>query len=98
MTKGNEGRQYLSTTQVAEKFSVSARTVRRWAELKSIPFIRTPGGELRFPAHLLDEWARDAERVAEEWFSEKCPSEVGETVDRVREGKPLLVPGWSEPR
>ncbi|HZD72681.1 MAG TPA: helix-turn-helix domain-containing protein [Actinomycetota bacterium] len=39
----------LRTSEVAELFSVSSRTVREWARRGLLPTIRTPGGQHRFP-------------------------------------------------
>jgi excisionase family DNA binding protein len=47
-----EGRwpeRLLRTSEVAELFSVSSRTVREWARRGLLPTIRTPGGQHRFP-------------------------------------------------
>jgi len=41
---------FLSRSQVAQLFGVSASTVTRWARLGLLPALRTPGGHYRFPA------------------------------------------------
>lgn len=38
----------LPTKEVAERFAVTVSTVSRWARDGLIPFVRTPGGTLRF--------------------------------------------------
>lgn len=39
----------LTTTEVANIFGVNPKTVRRWAQTRTLPTIRTIGGHLRFP-------------------------------------------------
>jgi excisionase family DNA binding protein len=46
---GEWAEQLLRTSEVAELFSVSSRTVREWARRGLLPTIRTPGGQHRFP-------------------------------------------------
>jgi excisionase family DNA binding protein len=45
----------LRTSEVAELFSVSSRTVREWARRGLLPTIRTPGGQHRFPERPVQE-------------------------------------------
>ena len=52
---------FLSRSQVARMFGVSASTVTRWARAGLIQSIRTPGGQYRFRA---DEIRRAAGRAA----------------------------------
>jgi excisionase family DNA binding protein len=40
---------YLTTSQVAEVFHVSPKTVSRWAKLGKLPCARTIGGHRRYP-------------------------------------------------
>ncbi|HTO87944.1 MAG TPA: helix-turn-helix domain-containing protein [Thermoanaerobaculia bacterium] len=53
--------EFLSRSQVASLFGVSASTVTRWARLGLLRTVRTPGGHYRFPA---DETRRAAGRTA----------------------------------
>ncbi len=46
---GQWSERLLRTSEVAELFSVSSRTVREWARRGLLPTIRTPGGQHRFP-------------------------------------------------
>jgi len=46
---GEWAERLLRTSEVAELFSVSSRTVREWARRGLLPTIRTPGGQHRFP-------------------------------------------------
>ena len=52
-SRGRHGGEWadrlLRTSEVAELFSVSSRTVREWARRGLLPTIRTPGGQHRFP-------------------------------------------------
>ena len=52
---------FLSRSQVARLFGVSASTVTRWARAGLIQSIRTPGGQYRFRA---DEIRKAAGRAA----------------------------------
>ena len=52
---------YLSRSEVARLFGVSASSVTRWARTGLIRAIRTPGGHYRFPA---EETRRSAARFA----------------------------------
>jgi excisionase family DNA binding protein len=47
--EGEWPERLLRTSEVAELFSVSSRTVREWARRGLLPTIRTPGGQHRFP-------------------------------------------------
>jgi excisionase family DNA binding protein len=47
--EGQWPERLLRTSEVAELFSVSSRTVREWARRGLLPTIRTPGGQHRFP-------------------------------------------------
>ncbi|HZD67435.1 MAG TPA: helix-turn-helix domain-containing protein [Actinomycetes bacterium] len=47
--QGQWSDRLLRTSEVAELFSVSSRTVREWARRGLLPTIRTPGGQHRFP-------------------------------------------------
>ena len=47
--EGEWPERLLRTSEVAELFSVSSRTVREWARRGLLPSIRTPGGQHRFP-------------------------------------------------
>jgi excisionase family DNA binding protein len=42
-------REWLSRTEVARLFQVSASTVTRWAREGKVPARRTPGGHYRYP-------------------------------------------------
>ena len=46
---GEWAERLLRTSEVADLFSVSSRTVREWARRGLLPTIRTPGGQHRFP-------------------------------------------------
>jgi excisionase family DNA binding protein len=52
---GDWAERLLRTSEVAELFSVSSRTVREWARRGLLPTIRTPGGQHRFPEHPVRE-------------------------------------------
>ncbi len=47
---------HYTTLEVAELYRVNTSTVRRWAEKKLIPAVKTPGrGEYRFPKAEIDD-------------------------------------------
>jgi excisionase family DNA binding protein len=52
---GEWAERLLRTSEVAELFSVSSRTVREWARRGLLPTIRTPGGQHRFPERSVRE-------------------------------------------
>ena len=49
-TGGAHGQELLTTTEVARRFRVNAKTVRRWALAGKITALTTPGGQRRFYA------------------------------------------------
>ncbi len=61
---------FLTLKQTAAKLNVSTRTVRRLVAARRIPFLRV-GNQLRFPVDLLDQWARNPDLVAAQWFAGK---------------------------
>jgi excisionase family DNA binding protein len=42
-------KKYFITSEVAELFAVSVKTVRRWAKKGKLPVVVTLGGHYRFP-------------------------------------------------
>lgn len=54
-----EGKDYLSRSEVAEMFKVSPNTVTRWAEAGKLPYIRTLGGHRRYDREAVEKLARD---------------------------------------
>lgn len=46
----NQGKRWLSLSDVAKLLGVHEGTVRRWADAGRLPFFRTPGGHRRFLA------------------------------------------------
>ena len=51
----------LNVTQVAERLGVSTHTVRKWLELRKIPFVKI-GACVRFDPDLIEKFI-DARRV-----------------------------------
>jgi excisionase family DNA binding protein len=49
--------RYLRTTEVAGILQVSPKTVSRWATEGKLPFLRTLGGQRRYPATEIRELA-----------------------------------------
>jgi excisionase family DNA binding protein len=62
--------EYLSAREVALKFNVSEKTIKRLVSDRRIPFVRI-GTQLRFPALLLEDWSRNPDLVAKQWFAGK---------------------------
>ncbi len=48
----------LTSNEVAEIFDTTAATVRRWARLDKIPYIRGPGGRYIFLEDDIQEYIR----------------------------------------
>lgn len=65
-----EGKKFLSRSEVAEIFKVSPNTVTRWAEEGRLPYIRTLGGHRRYEAATILELAR--QMAGEEESMEKA--------------------------
>jgi excisionase family DNA binding protein len=53
--------ELLTTTEVARRFHVSPKTVRRWALAGKVNALMTPGGQRRFSAKEIDALLRAAE-------------------------------------
>lgn len=64
--EGQWPERLLRTSEVAELFSVSSRTVREWARRGLLPTIRTPGGQHRFPERSVRELLHRVRGVADE--------------------------------
>ena len=47
--KGSEAPSYLLPAEVADLLSVSPKTVSRWAKEGKLPFMKTLGGQRRYP-------------------------------------------------
>ena len=55
----SQDRPFLSRAEVAALFGVSSSTVARWARDGRLPFVRTLGGQRRFPRVPIMELARE---------------------------------------
>ena len=51
--------RYLHTAEVADILHVSPKTVSRWAKEGKLPFLKTLGGHLRYPAAEIRQLADD---------------------------------------
>jgi len=56
----------LTTDEVAEVFDTTPATVRRWARLAKIPYIKGPGGRYIFLKDDIDEYLRNRRVGVEE--------------------------------
>ena len=56
-----DGDELLTTTEVARRFHVSPKTVRRWALAGKVKALMTPGGQRRFSANEINALLRSAE-------------------------------------
>lgn len=56
----------LTTDEVAEVFDTTPATVRRWARLDKIPYIKGPGGRYIFLKDDIDEYLRNRRVGVEE--------------------------------
>ncbi len=45
---------YLTANEVAQRFDISAESVRAWARTKKVPAIKLPGGKYRFRREDID--------------------------------------------
>ena len=52
----------LSTSQVARELGVSLGTIRRWSDMGSLPYYRTPGGQRRFSREQVDKFVHSMQR------------------------------------
>lgn len=52
----------LTVSEVADPLGVSVGTVRRWADSGYLRSFRTPGGQRRFDASVVDEFIRSLEQ------------------------------------
>jgi excisionase family DNA binding protein len=50
--------QLLTTKDLAELMQVKLRTIYRWVEKNKVPFIKLPGGDIRFDPDKIDNWLR----------------------------------------
>jgi excisionase family DNA binding protein len=55
MTANGNGK-LLTVTEVADWFDVSTKTVVRWTRNGKLPFVRLPGGRLRYVADEIQIW------------------------------------------
>lgn len=53
--------EYLTTREVAELAKVHPTTVGRWAKDGEVPFVRLPGGQLRFKRTDVDQLLQPTE-------------------------------------
>ena len=49
----------LTAREIAQRLGVSAETVLRWARRGEVPFIRLPGGAIRFREDEIEEWLEE---------------------------------------
>lgn len=47
--------EILAPREVAQMFSVTPKTVRKWADNGDIAYIKTPGGHRRYPRWAVEE-------------------------------------------
>jgi excisionase family DNA binding protein len=50
--------RYLKTAEVARRLHVSSKTVARYARLRMLPHVTTPGGHRRYPEPAVIELER----------------------------------------
>jgi excisionase family DNA binding protein len=53
MATSAAGRQLLTVSEAAALLNVNVRTVRRWIDAKSIPYLELPDGSYRIPQSAL---------------------------------------------
>jgi excisionase family DNA binding protein len=46
----------LTVADIAEKLKVDPNTIYRWKRAKKIPFVKLPGGDIRFSEKKIEEW------------------------------------------
>jgi len=59
---------YLRTAEVADRMSVSPKTVSRWARDGKLPFVKTLGGHRRFPEKGIDDIIGDQSKSLDNDF------------------------------
>jgi DNA binding domain, excisionase family len=46
----------LTIDQLAEKVNMKPRTVKGWVSKRVVPFIKMPGGDIRFDPEKIESW------------------------------------------
>jgi excisionase family DNA binding protein len=46
----------LKTAEVAELLGFKPETIRRWARAGRLPYVKAPGGDLRFSEAAIERW------------------------------------------
>jgi excisionase family DNA binding protein len=48
----------LTIPQLAKKINLKPRTIKSWVEKRTIPFIKLPGGDIRFDPEYIENWLK----------------------------------------
>ena len=55
-------REFLTVKEVAEMLNLSERTIRDYMKKRIIPYVKLPGGSIRFPKDEIDKWVETSFR------------------------------------
>jgi len=80
-----QGSSYISAEKLAKRLDVSTSYIYKWAKLGRIPFIRLPGGTIRFASDIVDVLPHAAASAQSEGHSRSLTIERAPRVSSRKE-------------